>query len=209
MGIWLTADRWLRFYFAMPLAATQTSHEFPPPHRWPGIVSLLAPRRASSSLLSLLAALVLSDCRIYLLDGVNTFDPYAFSMTAREEGMPDDVLDRVFVSRAFTIHQLAAAAHAMMRPLAGVDQEAIFVLLGLDHLFLEESLRESERARVLSRVISDIRAMREAKGRVLVTYEKPPNQRWWEPMLALGDVKGRMERDSEGWHLIYDGSPSR
>lgn len=167
-------------------------------------VAFEMPRGATSVLLGGLAPFLLRDRRValFVVDGANRFDGYAFSGEARRWGVREDVLDRVFVSRAFTIHQLAAVT-ATMLPMAGGEgvgggSEAVVAVLGLDHLFREESLRAVERARVLGGVMGDLGRF---PGRALVTFEAPSvGEHWWRPMLEFGEVTYRVEwSEGEGW----------
>ena len=165
---------------------------------------LEASRRATPMVLGALAPLFLpEEARLYLVDGVNAFDPYVFVREARRRGLREDVLDRVFVTRAFTIHQLAAVTAEMMPPVLRGEPGAVFGVLGLDHLFLEESLRGAERARVLRGIVADLECLRSAGARLLVTHEPPPaGQMWWKPMLDFGDIRCRALAEVNGeWKL--------
>src|SRR5690606_10172340 len=131
----------------------------------------------------------------------NRFDPYAFAAQARLRGAdPRGLLDRVFVSRAFTIHQLEAVVETMMAPLVPGPggQMPMMAVLGLDHLFLEESLPVAERRLVLGRVVAGLGGIG-ARAKVLITHEPPPpGQRWWGPMLAMGTFRARLTRADGG-----------
>ncbi|MBI5155405.1 hypothetical protein HZA57_09225 [Candidatus Poribacteria bacterium] len=171
----------------------------PPSPAVPAALVLEAPRRATAAVLGRMAPLFLApERRLYVADGFNGFDPYAFSLEARRRGLREDVLDRIFVTRAFTIHQLEAVTREMFPPLLGGDAPLVIAVLGLDHLFLEESLCAAERARVLRRVIGDLESLRRGGARLVVTHEAvPPGQPWWRPLLEFGDVRARMVPDGE------------
>lgn len=174
------------------------------PRREPSALVLVAPRRATSTVLGRLAPLFLPGDRcLHVVDGANSFDPYAFAQEARRRGLRDDVLDRVFVTRCFTIHQLAAVTRGMLLPLLHGDGEPAITVLGLDHLFLEETLRVSERGLVLGGVMRDLDGLRAGGARLLVTHEAPPRaQAFWRPMLEFGDMRARMLPRGDGdWKL--------
>ncbi len=62
--------------------------------------------------------------RLYCLDGGNAFNPYRLAALARQRGLvPEVVLGRVLVSRAYTCHQLLGSVEQLLRPLAA-GQEA-------------------------------------------------------------------------------------
>lgn len=158
----------------------------------PAILTLEVARSWTSEVLGGLAPLVLGEGRtLYCADGANCFDPYAFSLHARQRGFdPSVTLDRVFLTRCFTIHQLEAVAGEMLRPLARLDPPPLVAVLGLDHLFLEETLPLGERRQVLGRVLGHIAAMRAEGAMVLVTHDPPRAGRgWWRSMVRqVGDV---------------------
>jgi hypothetical protein len=168
-------------------------------------LAIQAPRRATPMLLAKLAPVFLPPGRrLFVADGANSFDPYAFAIEARRRGLREDVLDRVFVTRCFTIHQLAAVTAGMMRPLPRQVPGAAIVVLGLDHLFLEESLRAQERARVLRGVLGDLAAMQGEGARLMVTHEPvPAREAWWRPLAEFGDLRLEVfpDPDSAQWNL--------
>ncbi|MEQ8820241.1 MAG: hypothetical protein RLY93_08345 [Sumerlaeia bacterium] len=158
--------------------------------------SLQISRGLSSRLLRDLAPLVRPpESALYCVDAVNAFDPYAFVQAARLwKADPDEVLGRVWITRTFTIHQLCAVAEDMVPALfaEGAGPPPAFVLLGLDHLFREESLPERERALVLNRVLAALEGL-PAEAELLMTYEPPPtHEPFWLPLRAFGGVRGRV-----------------
>jgi hypothetical protein len=154
--------------------------------------------------------LVAGEQRLYVVDGANGFTPYVFSREARRRGLREDVLDRVFVTRAFTIHQLAAVTERMLPDLLrpGEPPPAIAVL-GLDHLFLEESLRVAERTRVLTAVMADLQGLSRGGAHLLVTHERlPEEQTWWKPLREFGDVRARaLPQGDNEWTLKIERCP--
>ncbi|MBI1291154.1 hypothetical protein GC173_07900 [bacterium] len=194
-----------RFYFAMstePFVPSVMRPVSAVRRRGQALV-LEAPRRATAMVLGRLAPVFLpEDRRLYIVDGANGFDPYVFAREARRRGLREDVLDRVFVTRCFTIHQLAAVTREMVPPLLNLKGGAppAIGVLGLDHLFLEESLRAAERARVLGGVLADLEAPRRHGASLLVTHESVPrDQAWWRPMLEFGDVRVRTRAQGDDW----------
>lgn len=165
---------------------------------------LEAPRPATPIIFGRLAPLFLPhDRRLFLADGANCFDPYVFGIEARRRGLGDEVLDRIFITRAFTIHQLAAVTEQMLPPLVASHTPPAIAVLGLDNLFLEESLPSAERARVLRDILTNLKALRGNGARLLITYKRPSSMAaWWKPMLEFGDISARaVEQDNGGWKL--------
>ena len=93
--------------------------------------------------------------RCYCLDGGNTFDPYELSTEARAQGLdPAPLLERIFISRAYTCHQLLEAVATMLPPLAEHPTPPLVLILGLDRMFLTDELALEERRRVFERIVA-------------------------------------------------------
>lgn len=184
----------------------------------PGLMTLEVPRAWSSSVLGGLAPQVMEQDGgghgrlLYCADGANCFDPYAFGTAARRRGHDANaILERVFVTRAFTIHQLEAVAAEMLAPLAhdrGQQTAAcrpLVVVLGIEHLFLEQSLPRAERQRVLDRVLGHLRAMVDAGLTAIATHEPPRTDAratepaWWMPAIAqASDWRAQVVQPAQG-----------
>ena len=194
-----------RFYFAMSFEMLPPIPRVSPAvRRAPLALVLEAPRRATATILGRLAPVFLpEERRLYVVDGANSFDPYVFALEARRRGLREDVLDRVFVTRCFTIHQLAAVTGRMMPPLLRGGSPPALAVLGLDHLFLEETLRVAERARVLGEVMADLAVPRRHGAPLVVTHAATPaGQAWWRPMLEFGDARARvLPQGDDDWKL--------
>lgn len=200
-----------------PLLLTSDAAEADDMPLAPGLMALEVPRAWSSSVLGGLAPQVMGqggrDARpLYCADGANCFDPYAFGTAARRRGHDaTEILDRVFVTRAFTIHQLEAVAAGMLAPLAHDPRHQsaacrpLVVVLGIEHLFLEQSLPRAERQRVLGRVLGHLRAMVDAGLTAIATHEPPRTDAraaepaWWMPAIAqASDWRAQVVQPGEG-----------
>ncbi len=170
-------------------------------------LSLEMPRRAASAVLGGLARAFLHERELYCVDGANVFDPYAFSQAARVRGLSGErILDRVFVTRTFTIHQLQAVVEEMLPPRGGEASGPVVAMLGLDHLFREETLRAAERGRVLAAVMARLRGLERTDTRLLVTYERPPpRERFWRPMLEFGTVRSAVRPGTAKGEFTIEG----
>lgn len=168
----------------------------PPFGEEPGILVVEATRGLAPEVLGGLAPMLLGGGRrLFCADGANSFDPYVFSIQARSRGMnAAEVLRRIFLTRAFTIHQLEAVAEQMLPPLAREPDRPVVAILGLEHLFLEESLPLGERRQLLGRVLEMLAALRTEGMSLLLTHAPPERGRdWWQPMIArVGDARLRV-----------------
>lgn len=107
---------------------------------------------------------------LYCVDGCNRFDPYRFSDWARRAGMdPSEVLDRVFLSRAFTVHQMAALCREMLPGLVGLEPRPLVVFLGIESLFLDEQIPAFERAHLFDASLREVVSLRQAGLSILAT----------------------------------------
>jgi len=195
----------------MSLADIAPVHPFPWPDR--ATIGLQIERSWTSRLLGDIASAMLDaarqagegDCLLYCVDAANCFDPYAMSLRARRDGVaPEALLERVRVTRCFTIHQLAAVAAEMLPPLARRRPSAAIVVLGVDELFREESLPWRERARVLAKVARSMGSLPPG-ARLLATHDAPPpDEPWWRPMLEFGDWRGALVRDDGGHRFEFE-----
>ncbi|MFH0794771.1 MAG: hypothetical protein V2A74_12150 [bacterium] len=166
------------------------------------IIALEAPRRATAAVLGELAPVLLRGEReLYCVDGGNCFDPYGFAVYARKHRADaGQMLERIFVTRAFTIHQLEAVVAEMLPPLAARRPPPMLAILGLDHLFLEETLPLAERRQVLGRIMSRLKGLRSRRMTMLLTYDPPLRARaWWKPLLLdAADRRGYVAQGKEG-----------
>jgi hypothetical protein len=146
-------------------------------------VALGLPGQQTGRLLADCMPLLRQGRNIYCLDGGNVFDPYQLAELARTAGLePGQVLDRVFVSRAYTCHQLAEAADILLAPLADPDQrktplEPLVIILGIDRLFLDEDLALYERRHLYRRVL-ECAAWISQHLPLLITFTGDPGSRW-------------------------------
>ena len=70
--------------------------------------------------------------------------------------MGQGVLERVFVSRAYTCHQLLEATRGMLGPLAKERPAPLAMVLHVDHLFHDEDLPLHERRWLFDRIADGV-----------------------------------------------------
>lgn len=146
------------------------------------IYALSIPERQTGRVISALAGLVRQTPDgparpLYCLDGGNAFNPYRLTTWMRRRGYaPTPWLDNIFVSRAYTCHQLVSSAETLLAPLlAKPEAMPLVALLGIDHLFLDEDLAMWERRFLFGRLMNLV-AQYAAEGLpMLITYgtERP------------------------------------
>ena len=174
------------------------------PHEPQGrIMCIQAPRRGLRAIQDNLAILpVMHARRVYCLDGVNAFNPYPYAQLARRTGRGiAEVLDLVRVSRAFTIHQLQEAVERLLPPLTAISPTPLVAVLGLEHLFLEESLPLWERRHVLGRILKRLGELKDAGMPVLITFDDVDNgdgHAWAQTIREHAEDLARLEVSENG-----------
>jgi hypothetical protein len=122
--------------------------------------------------------------RIYCLDGGNVFDPCILAASAAQAGLdPNNVLERVFVSRAYTCHQFAEAVETMLAPLADERPVPLALVLAADRLFHDEDLPLHERRCLFDRGAAGV-ARLHRRGLPLLLTLTPARPNPWAGRLA-------------------------
>lgn len=126
--------------------------------------------------------------RVLYLDGANAFDPYIPARMAREAGLdPRAVLERLFVSRAFTCHQFETMVADRLEGSLRRYRPGLVVISGWGHLFHDENVPPKEAMRLLESTARAVRRLAERGAPVLATHEdgpRVPRPRPIEPCLA-------------------------
>jgi hypothetical protein len=125
---------------------------------------------------------------IFCLDAGNCFDPYPLALASRAQGQPPEAfLERVFVSRAATCHQVVSVVEEMLLPLCRDPNRKAVVVLGVDTLFTDEDIPLFERRYLFGRVLAGIVSVRSAGIGCLVTHHprlaEAKETRMWHGLL--------------------------
>lgn len=85
------------------------------------------------------------DSTVIFNDGGNSFDPYTISAIAKEHGFePESVLDKIFISRAFTAYQLAALIFEKSKEALSKYRSKLLVISEISTLFLDKDIPKTE-----------------------------------------------------------------
>ena len=83
--------------------------------------------------------------RVVYIDGGNTFDPYAVSAIAQEFDLdPRTVLEKIFISRAFTAYQLTALVFEKLEETLKTYRSKLVVVSDITGLFLDRDVPRIE-----------------------------------------------------------------
>ncbi|HEY7676154.1 MAG TPA: hypothetical protein VIG69_03700 [Candidatus Methylomirabilis sp.] len=123
--------------------------------------------------------------RVLYLDGANAFDPYIPARMAREAGLdPRPVLDRLFVSRAFTCHQLETLMVDRLDAAIRARRPGLVVVSGWSHLFHDENVPFREALRLLEATAGSVRRLAARGTPFLATHEDGPRTPRLRPLAA-------------------------
>jgi hypothetical protein len=123
--------------------------------------------------LSAAAHVLLSGVPITLVDGTNHFDVYYIAEFARRMASsggpsPDELLNNIFISRAFTCYQMEAVITERLLAFVLKKSSPVAIIFGLLDTFYDEQASLSDvRAGVL-RIIGALRQLKQAKISVLL-----------------------------------------
>ncbi len=148
---------------------------------------------------------------VLYVDGANAFDPYILSTLAREAGQPPKaVMQRLFLSRAFTCHQLETLIADRLPGAIARYRPGLVLISGWSHLFHDENVPAREAFRLFQNTARQIRALAEAGQPILATHPLEPVTPRLQPLgetltrAADGVVRLRQE---EGLILVVREKP--
>jgi hypothetical protein len=145
-------------------------------------------------LIAALGPVVRRGVPLFCLDGGNAFNPYRLAVLVRREGgEPRELLDRIYVSRAYTCHQLVASAETLLGALIAVRPRPMVAVLGIDRLFQDEDLPLWEREFLFGRMLDHVRALHRRGLTVLVTFGDEPKGRWARRLQTVARIVANPE----------------
>lgn len=152
-------------------------------------------------LIAALGPVVRRGVPLFCLDGGNAFNPYRLAVLIRREGGdPFELLDRIYVSRAYTCHQLVSSAETLLGALIAARPRPMVAVLGADRLFHDEDLPLWEREFLFGRLLVHVRALHRRGLPVLMTFSDDERGPWARRLRSVARivpgpeaVLGRME----------------
>jgi hypothetical protein len=107
------------------------------------------------------------------IDSGTTVNPYTIAKYAREQHLPvDDVLSHVYISRAFTLHQLITILTEHLEPLIQQKQPQTLIINAFPYLYQDADVNAHESRTLLNVSLSMIRTL--TKKYQLVTLLSAP-----------------------------------
>jgi hypothetical protein len=123
--------------------------------------------------LSAAAHVLLSGVPITLIDGTNHFDVYYIAEFARRMALaggpsPDELLNNIFISRAFTCYQMEAVVADRLPAFMVKKSSPLVIIFGLLDTFYDEQASLSDVRSGVRRIITTLRQLKHAKISVLL-----------------------------------------
>lgn len=112
---------------------------------------------------------------IALVDGTNRFDLYAIAAFARQTGnrlaTPEDLLGRIFISRAFTCYQMEAVITDRLPAFVACRHIPVVVIFGLLDTFYDEQAPLFEVKAGLRRIMVSLQQLKRNNVAVLLAMQ--------------------------------------
>ena len=123
--------------------------------------------------LSAAAHVLLGGIPITLVDGTNHFDVYYIAEFARRMASsggpsPDELLNNIFISRAFTCYQMEAVITERLPAFVLKTSSPVAIIFGLLDTFYDEQASLSDVRAGVRRIIGALRQLKQAKISVLL-----------------------------------------
>jgi len=127
-----------------------TAEDFAVMYGQPGVLTLSLLLAVRAQLPSQLGGL---ESNVVFVDGGNTFRLYKVSRLARLHHLkPRDVLRRIFISRAFTMHQMTSIIFDGLEEAAKKYDAKLVIISDFQGLYLDKDVRPEESKEVFSQV---------------------------------------------------------
>ena len=139
-----------------------------------GLVLLYGSQAVLTYSLRAIASLLASGQHVVFIDSANAFNPFLIAEVAtRLNKLPEELLDRIHVSRTFTVHQLEALiAERIAEALKSYASRVLVASGFLDNLY-DEDVELREAWRVFRKAAATLRALADAGSLVLVVCPDP------------------------------------
>ncbi len=158
-----------------------------------GLVLLYGSQAVLTYSLRAIASLLASGQHVVFIDSANAFNPFLIAEVAtRLNRPPEELLDRIHISRTFTVHQLEALITERISQALKTYASRILVASGfLDNLY-DEDVELREAWRVFRKATAHLRALADAGSLVLVVcpapaVRLPDRDRLLDVLMAMAD----------------------
>jgi len=131
--------------------------------------------------------------RVLFLDGGNCFDPYSLVALAKRMGRnPQSFLSALFISRAFTCHQMGSLIFNQLKSGIEVHRPRLIILASPLETFYDESVPFIEAKNLLLHLIAALGQM--AQDRIFVILSPFPRKMAGRRAFFLSHIKHRADK---------------
>jgi RecA/RadA recombinase len=112
--------------------------------------------------------------RAVFVDGGNSFSPYLIGDVARGYGFdPRVVLDRIYVSRAFTAYQFSALVLEKLEPFVNAKRAGLILVSDIASLFLDRDIPKTEAKDLFVKVCAKLSDIANNKNCIVLATYRP------------------------------------
>jgi len=158
-----------------------------------GLVLLYGSEEVLAYALRAIASLLAKGEHVVFIDSANAFNPFLIAEVAtRLNRPPKELLDRLHISRTFTVHQLEALIAERIRTALNTYASRTLIASGFLHNFYDEDVALREAWRIFRKAVAHLRALADAGILVLVvcptpSVRLPDRDRLLEALIAEAD----------------------
>jgi hypothetical protein len=139
------------------------------------------------------------NCDVIFVDGGNNFDPYSISNHSVEQGLnPENVLERLHVSRAFTHHQLACIVIDKLPQAIEKFKAKLVVISDITQMYCDPDVRSDDKddaLRIFSKTVRTLRMLaRQHHSLILATNLEQRNLKMERSLRYTAHVSVRVEQ---------------
>jgi hypothetical protein len=111
---------------------------------------------------------------VVFIDGSNTFQLYQITRLAQLHKLnPKQVLDNIYIARAFTAYQLATLIMQKLQVTTQKSRAKLVIISDLSEFFLDNGLSDHEAQRVFSQVITYLSNFANENHLIIITTNSP------------------------------------
>jgi hypothetical protein len=139
-----------------------------------GLVLLYGDHAVLAYSLRAITSLLASGQHVVFIDSANAFNPFLISEVAARWGRrPEELLDRIHVSRTFTVHQLEALITERLSDALKTYASRVLVASGFLNNLYDEDVELREVWRIFRKATAHLRAIADSGSLVLVVCPDP------------------------------------
>jgi hypothetical protein len=164
-----------------------------------GLVLLYGDQAVLTYSLQAVAPLLAKGEHVVFIDSANAFNPFLIAEVATLlNRSPEELLDRLHISRTFTVHQLEALVTERIPSALPTYASRTLIASGFLHNFYDEDVMLQEAWRIFRKAVAHLQALADAGTLVLVicpdpAVRLPDRDRMMEVLIAQADKVIKLE----------------